>query len=64
MRVSPGELTALITAVANGLYHCLSPWELEVVAAIFDQLGDTLGTLAAQAALLEARRGNTENGAG
>ncbi len=63
MRVSPCELAALTTAVANGLYHCLSPLELEVVAAVFVQLGDTLETLAAQAALLEARCGNTENGA-
>ncbi len=62
--MNPCELTVLITAIANGLYNCLSPLELEVVATIFEQLGDTLGTLAAQAALLESRCGGMENGAG
>lgn len=62
--MNPCELTALVTAVANGLYGCLSAVELEVLAAVFEQLGDTLATLAAQAALLEARCGKQERGAG
>lgn len=52
--MNPQELTALVTAVANGLYGCLSAPELAVLAAVFTQLGDTLETLAAQRALLEA----------
>lgn len=48
------ELTALVTAAANGLYSCLTAPELAVLAAVFTQLGDTLETLAAQKALLEA----------
>ena len=63
MRVDPCELTMLVTAVANALYNCLPAPELNVLAAVFDQLADTLGTLAAQAALREARcGGNTETG--
>lgn len=51
--MSPCELTVLVTAVANALYGCLTAGELAVLAAVFEQLGDTLETLAAQAALLE-----------
>ena len=50
--MDPRELTALVTAVANALYGCLSPGDLAVMAAVFTQLGDTLATLAAQSALL------------
>lgn len=51
--MDPRELTALVTAVANGLYNCLPASELAVLAAVFNQLGDTLETLAAQCALLK-----------
>jgi len=53
MRMDPRELTVLVTALANAMYGCMSALELAVLAAIFNQLGDTLETLAAQAALLE-----------
>ena len=56
MYVNPQELTALVTAAANGLYGCLTAPELAVLAAVFTQLGDTLGTLAAQKELLDAGR--------
>ena len=59
MRVDPCELTMLVTAVANALYGCLPAPELNVLAAVFDQLADTLDTLAAQAALRETRRGGS-----
>lgn len=49
--MDPRELTALVTAVANALYSCMSGPELAVLAAAFVQLGDTLATLAAQEAL-------------
>ena len=53
--MDPRELTALVTAVANGLYGCMDSLELAVLAAVFTQLGDTLETLAAQKSLLEAK---------
>lgn len=52
--MDPRELTVLVTAAANSLYGCLSAPELAVLAAVFNQLGDTLETLAAQKSLLEA----------
>lgn len=55
--MDPRELTALVTAVANGLYGCMDAPELAVLAAVFTQLGDTLETLAAQKALLEGEQG-------
>ena len=51
--MDPRELTLFVTATANGLYNCLSPNELALIAAVFNQLGDTLETLAAQKELLE-----------
>ena len=51
--MDPRELTLFVTAVANGLYDSLPPLELALLAAVFNQLGDTLETLAAQKALLE-----------
>lgn len=50
--MDPRELTLFVSAVANGLYECLPPERLAVLAAVFTQLGDTLETLAAQAAFL------------
>lgn len=54
--MDPQELTLLVVGVANALYECMSPDELAVLAAVFNQLGDTLETLAAQAQLLQSRR--------
>lgn len=51
--MDPRELTLLVSAVANALYDCMPPEELAVLAAVFNQLGDTLETLAAQAQLLQ-----------
>ena len=51
--MDPRELTLLVTAVANGLFDRLSANELALVAAVFNQLGDTLETLSAQKELLE-----------
>lgn len=55
--MDPRELTLLVAAVANSLYECLSAAQLAVLAAVFNQLGDTLETLAAQAAALGSRCG-------
>ena len=58
--MDPRELTLLVSAVANALYDSMPANELAVLAAIFNQLGDTLETLAAQAALLQ--NGKTGSG--
>lgn len=55
--MDPRELALAVTATANGLYERMGADELAVLAAVFTQLGDTLDTLAAQKALLEARCG-------
>jgi hypothetical protein len=47
------ELTAAITAAANAISRGLSITELALTASIFVQLGDTLATIAAEAALTE-----------
>ena len=41
------ELTASITAIANGLARDLTTAQLSLMGAIFTQLGDTLATIAA-----------------
>ena len=62
--MDPRELTLFVTATANSLYERLPPARLAVLAAVFTQLGDTLQTLAAQAALLEAGRRGGESSCG
>ena len=59
--MDPRELTLFVTVTANSLYERLPPARLAVLAAVFTQLGDTLETLAAQAALLEAGRRGGES---
>ena len=53
--MTPLELTAAVTALANALSCRLSPDELTLLAGILVQLGDTLATIAAQKALCEER---------
>ena len=52
--MDPRELTLLVTGAANALYGSLPAGDLAVLAAVLTQLGDTLATLAAQKARLEA----------
>ena len=47
------ELTAAITAFANAIAQGLTLTELALIAGIFVQIGDTLATIAAHAALKE-----------
>ena len=54
--MNPQELTLFISAVANVLYENMGADELAVLAAALSQLGDTLETMAAQAALLQTNR--------
>lgn len=51
--MNPCELTAAITAIANLLASSLTSGQLSLLAAVLTQLGDTLGTIAAQRALCE-----------
>ncbi|MCD7742076.1 MAG: hypothetical protein LUI06_07730 [Ruminococcus sp.] len=44
--MNPCELTAAVTAIANAIAASLNDSELEVAAAVFTQLGDTLATIA------------------
>ena len=54
--MDPRELSLLVAARANALYDSIPAGELAVLAAVFNQLGDTLETLAAQAELLQNRK--------
>ncbi len=45
------ELTASITAVANAISCRLNDEELNILALVLTQLGDTLATIAAQRSL-------------
>ena len=49
------ELTAAVTALANGIACKLTVNELALVAGVFVQLGDTLATIAATKALCEEK---------
>lgn len=53
--MTPGELTASITALANTLACSMTVNELNLLAAILSQLGDTLVTIAAQRSVCEER---------
>ncbi|MGN0537772.1 MAG: DUF6774 domain-containing protein [Acutalibacteraceae bacterium] len=48
--MNPCEITALVTAFSNILAQNLTENELNLAAAIFSQIGDTLDTIAAQKA--------------
>ncbi len=46
--MTPFEVTALITLLANVMAEDLDNGQLDFAAAIFEQLGDTLATIAVQ----------------
>lgn len=52
--MTPCELTALVTAFANALACRLGDGELNLLALVLTQLGDTLGTIAAQRACCQS----------
>ena len=56
--MNPCELTASITAAANVLACNLTVDELNLLGAVFAQLGDTLTTIAAQKLICENAKGN------
>lgn len=49
--MNPCELTVGVTALANSIACQLSDDALNLAAAIFSQLGDTLATISAQRSL-------------
>ena len=49
------QLTASITAVANGIAQNLTTDEIALLAAILVQLGDTLATIATHRTICEAK---------
>lgn len=46
MNMTPCELTAMITALANTISADCTVETINLLAVIFTQLGDTLGTIA------------------
>lgn len=52
--MNPCALTASVTAVANALACERTTNELNVLGAVFSQLGDTLTTIAAQRSVCES----------
>ncbi len=55
--MTPFEMTALITVLANVMAENLNSEQLGFVSAVFDQLGDTLDTIALQRANLQSSNG-------
>lgn len=61
--MNPCELTASVTALANAIACHLTLNELNLLAAVLTQLGDTLATIAAQRSICEelAESANSTN---
>ena len=54
------EWTVSVTALANVLANSLSDEKLELAAALFTQLGDTLATIAVQRTLCSRSKTNPQ----
>ncbi len=52
--MNPCELTAAVTAIANAFACKLTVNELNLLAAILSQLGDTLATIATHRSICES----------
>lgn len=59
--MSPCELTASVTAIANALACKLTTNELNLLGAVFSQLGDTLTTISTQRSICESLEERSEN---
>lgn len=55
------ELISYVTAIACAIIKCLPDDELELLASVFSQLGDTIATYLAQQSLMESRKQNKNN---
>lgn len=58
--MNPCELTTSVTAVANVLANSLPDDRLELAAALFTQLGDTLASIAVQRSICAQTAGYTQ----
>ena len=56
--MSPCELVSFVTAVACTISNSCSDEEIEILAAVLVQLGDTLVTINAQKGIVGATTGN------
>lgn len=52
--MKPCEITAVVTAVANFISCNFTDEQIDLLGAIFVQLGDTLATISAQNALCDS----------
>ena len=59
--MNPCELTVSITALANALASDLTNDELNLLGAVFSQLGDTLVTIATQRSICESARQTSDS---
>lgn len=57
--MNPCELSVGVTALANAIAAQLGEAELNLLAAVLTQLGDTLATIAAQRALCAGQTNTT-----
>ena len=61
-KMNPSELTAAITAAANAMAQTAEDEALNVLSAVFSQLGDTLATIAAQRSFCQSKEENNASG--
>ncbi|MBQ7347177.1 MAG: hypothetical protein IJW55_04405 [Clostridia bacterium] len=59
--MNPCELTASITALANAIACRLTVNELNLLAAVLSQLGDTMATIATQRSICEEASEQSED---
>ena len=58
-KMNPVEVTASVTALANALARTLSDEQLDLAAAVFTQLGDTLSTISVLRGICESNTSGT-----
>lgn len=59
--MTPCEITAAVTAVANFISYNFTDAQIDLLGAVFTQLGDTLATISAQRALCQEVCDNENN---
>ena len=59
--MTPCEITAAVTAVANFISCNFTNAQIDLLGAIFTQLGDTLATISAQNALCKTVLDNNDS---
>ncbi|MGN0570476.1 MAG: DUF6774 domain-containing protein [Candidatus Fimenecus sp.] len=58
--MNPCELTAWVTALANALSCNLTVDEINILSAVFTQLGDTLATISAQKSICKCNKTDSD----